>query len=160
MLATLLLAGAAFALHNPAGAATSADAGTGMVVTMVTAGEVDPNGVLPAFNGVPGAGVNNWDIAFPTGVLKVGKSYDIEALINDNNYSGSCKGNLELTQDQAGKRGVLAKFSVVNGTCSPGIIYGHDEAITIPNSPGPATLSGTIKYGTNKHVLSVPMVIQ
>ncbi|MBV9570876.1 MAG: hypothetical protein JO056_06525 [Alphaproteobacteria bacterium] len=131
-----------------------------MVVTIVTAGEVDPNGVVPTFNGVPGAGTNNWDIAFPTGVLKIGKSYNIETLINDNSYSGPCKGSLELAQEQAGKKVVLAKYSVVNGTCGPGIIYGRDEAITIPNSPGPATLSGMIKYGSNRHALNVPMVIQ
>jgi hypothetical protein len=159
MLTALFLAGAAFAVSNPSSTAT-ADAGTGMVVTMVTAGEVDPKNIVPTFNGVPGAGVNNWDIAFPTGVLNVGKDYDIEAMINDNSYSGSCKGSLELTQEQGGKVVVLAKFSVVNGTCSPGVIYGRDEVITIPNAPGPATLSGTIKYGTNKHTLKVPMVIQ
>lgn len=132
-----------------------------MVVTMVTAGEVDPNGVIPTFNGVPGAGVNNWDIALPTSILNVGKNYELEAQVIDNNYTGPCKGYIELTQEQSGKKVVLAKFVFFSkGDCSPGIGYGGDDEVTIPDSPGPATLSATMTFGTEKNVMSVPMIIQ
>ena len=162
MLTAILLAGAAsFAIPNASGAMSPPASGPGMVVTMVTAGEVDPKGIIPTFNGVPGTLVNNWDIAIPTTVLSAGDSYELETLVTDNNYSGPCKGYIELTQRQSGKKVFLAKFVfAAKGDCSPGIGYGGDDEVTIPNSPGPATLSATMEYGSGKNVMSVPMVIQ
>lgn len=161
MLTALILMGAVpLAIPNSSGAAAPATQAPGMVVTMVTAGNVDPKGVIPTENGVPGAGVSNWDIAFPTGVLQIGLKYEIETLISDNTYTGPCKFRLELTQIQAGKRVVLVKFNWGGGTCSPGITNGRAEAITIPDAPGPATLSGIVEYGDQNNKLSVPMIIR
>ena len=161
MLTALILAGAtSFSFPLPNGA-SKAPQEPGMVVTMVTAGAVDPKGIIPAVNGVSGAGVYNWDIAFPVTVLNGGHNYMLEAIVNDNNYSGPCKGFLELTQMQSGKKVVLAKFVFWSKEdCTAGFQYGGSNEFTIPDSPGSATLSGVIKYGTNKNVLNVPMVIQ
>jgi hypothetical protein len=161
MLTALLLAGAASFTFPISTGPVSAGNGPAMVVTMVTAGEVDPNGVIPTFDGVPGAGVINWDIAYPATVLYVGMNYELEALVNDNTYSGPCKGYIELTQEQSGKKVVLTKFVFYSrDDCGSGIGYGGTSEVTIPNSPGPATLSATMQYGGQKSVMSVPMVIQ
>jgi hypothetical protein len=162
MLTTLLLAGAtSFAIPLSDGATHAAAQSPGMEVTMVTAGAVDPNGIIPALNGVPGAGVYNWDIALPVTVLNGGQNYVLEAMVNDNNYTGPCKGYLELTQVQSGKKVVLAKFVFWSKEdCTAGFGYGGENEFTIPASPGPAMLSGVIKYGGSKNVMNVPMVIQ
>jgi hypothetical protein len=162
MLTTLLLAGGtSFAIPLFGGATHAAAQSPGMEVTMVTAGAVDPNGIIPALNGVQGAGVYNWDIALPVTVLNGGQNYVLEAMVNDNNYTGPCEGYLELTQVQSGKRVVLAKFVFWSKEdCTAGFGYGGENEFTIPTSPGPAMLSGVIKYGASKNVMNVPMVIQ
>jgi hypothetical protein len=52
-------------------------AGPEVFITSVTAGIVDPNGKVPTLNGVPGSGVNNYDIADPVAVLQNGTMYVI-----------------------------------------------------------------------------------
>jgi hypothetical protein len=45
--------------------------------------------------------------------------------------------------------------------CSTGDLWGWTiYSHTIPNSPGQATLTGTVSYGTQKATMSVPVVIQ
>jgi|SRR5579871_839303 len=163
MLTAMLLAGAtSFVIPHAGGAAHPSGQTPAMEVTMVTAGQADPNGIIPAFNGVPGAGVYNWDIALPVTVLNVGQNYVFEAMVSDNSYSGPCKGYVELTQQQSGKKVVLARFVFWSKEdCSAGDGYGgSSNPVTIPDSPGAVMLSGVMTYGSSKSVINVPMVIQ
>lgn len=96
MLTALLLAGAA-SLTIPSTGAALPNSEEQVAVTLLVAGEVDPNGILPAFNGVPPAGTSNWDVALPTSVLAVGHQYEFDMLANDENFSGPCKAFFELT---------------------------------------------------------------
>lgn len=141
-------------------AATGAD--TGVVVTSFTAGLVDPQSQIPHLNGVPGAGVNNWDIAIPTVVLTVSFTYDYQMTFQSIDYKGKCKGTYKLMQVQGGK-----KVTLDSGTIAPSFdcsspsawVFGANSAKPIPNSPGPATLIGTLATSKGKVTVKVPMLI-
>jgi len=120
----------------------------GMLPAFVTAGNIDPNGKVPALNGVPGSGVENLSLAFPVTVLNHGTQYVYSVVMQDNNYTGSCTVSFKLAQVQNGKTVTLDSGTVKTFSTEPGNVWiWVATGKPIPNSPGEATLTGTLKYG-------------
>ena len=124
-----------------------ANAATPVVVpTLVVATYPDPNGKVPVINGVPGAGVVNLDLGFPTSLLTHGKFYEYIVGFSDTTFSGNCTVTYKLTQIQAGKTVTLDTASRSVAT-TPGDWAWAFVGKAIPASPGLATLTGTTKCG-------------
>lgn len=129
-----------------------------VVITSFTAGFSDPNAVIPNFDAVPGAGVDNWDIALPVAVLHIGYNYTYQMTFHSVSYSGTCKATYKLMQGQTTlDSGTLVKKL---DCTSPSIWAYFVNGPQIPNSPGPATLIGTLEFGGNKSTVKVPMLIK
>src|SRR5438105_15935496 len=93
-------------------AASAAETGKGngdqdVVLTSFTAGLTDPNGKVPKLDGVPGAGVDNWDTATPKALLQSGGSYTYHMTFQSISYSRTCNATYKLTQKQGRKNVVL-----------------------------------------------------
>jgi hypothetical protein len=133
----------------------------GVLPTFLTAGQFDPNGKVPAIDGIAGAGVHNLDVAFPQAVLVHGGFYVYLFATQNTTFSGKCTSSFKLTQVQGGKTvtldsGILKK----NFACIPGSYYAWDlVGKAIPNSPGLATLEGTVAFGDNKVTMKMVMTI-
>ncbi len=159
----ITVAAAIMAMTSAAFASDAGNGDQGVVVTSFTAGLTDPNGVVPAFDGVPGAGVHNWDIATPKALLQSGTSYTYQMTFQSINYAGTCKATYKLTQKQGGKNvvldsGVIAKtFDCSSPT---NWVYAVISSKPIPSSPGPATLTGTLTLNGGKVTMQVPVTIQ
>ena len=139
---------ATLTLSSIAASAQAAPAVTPVVVpTLVLATYPDPNGKVPAINGVPGAGVSNLDVGFPTSLLKHGNFYVYIVGFSDTTFSGTCAVSFKLTQIQAGKT-VTLDMGSRNVATTPGDWAWALGGIAIPTSPGAATLTGTAKCGT------------
>jgi hypothetical protein len=157
----------AFALLPAANgvAANSSDPtkSTGVVVTSFTAGIADPNHKVPAINGVPGAGANNWDIPVPLPILKVGAFYNYQMSFYSISYTGNCKATYKLTQVQAGKTVTIDAGTIaptINCTFPSVWLYSANSSKRIPSSPGAATLTGTLTTSKGNVVVRVSMTIQ
>ena len=130
-------------------------------VNLVTAGFVDPNGVLPALNGVPNAGVNNLAVANPKALLNIGQAYTYTVGSQDLSYTGFCITSYSLTQVQGGKTVTLQGGKIQRYKCAPGnIFFWAVNAAPIPNAPGAAKLTGTVKFGTTSYKFDFPVFIQ
>ena len=129
----------------------------GVLPTVIAAGAIDPNGKVPAINGVAGAGVDNLDLAFPQVVLVHGHFYTYAFGTQNTSYSGKCTWSFTLKQGSTTlDSGTLEK----NHACTPGSYYAWLlNGKAIPNSPGLATLTGTVSFGGNKASLSVTVRI-
>jgi len=128
---------------------------------LVTAGLPDPNGILPNFNHVPDAGVGNLDIAIPVAILEHGQSYDILLESQNGSYHGTCIDSYKLVQEKAGKAVTLLSGTISKYSCAVGTQWGYYiGSKPIPDSPGAATLIGTVKYGTKSVSVSVPVYIK
>jgi hypothetical protein len=165
MLANLALAAvAAFAAPaaNSSNAAQISADGNGIIVTSASVGAIDPNGKVPTTNGVPGAGVLNWDIATPTALLNVGGKYKFAMTFHDLAYTGSCSVVVKFSQSQGGKNVVLKKITIFGQNCAAGTVYvASADTGAMPNAPGPVNLSVNVLYGSQKsNTLKVPMVLQ
>ena len=128
----------------------------------ITVGEVDPNHVIPTVDGVPGAGIDNLDIAFPDTILQHGTVYVVQVAAQDASYTGSCDITYALTQVQGGKNVTLD-----SGTINPSYacMRGQNFAVgnrtnAVPDAPGLATLTGTIAFGTKKVSTKVSVLIK
>lgn len=162
----LVLIGAAALVTASAALATEPGKGNGdqgVVLTSFTVGVTDPNGKVPTLDGVPGAGVHNWDIATPKALLLSGGSYTYQMTFQSINYSGTCKASYKLTQKQ-GSKNVTLDSGVIADTfdCSSPAnwVYAVISSKTIPSSPGPATLTGTLTLAGGKITVQVPVTIQ
>ena len=119
MLATTALAAAtAFAVAAPVHS-FDVPRNSAVVLTSITAGEVDPNGVVPTLNGVAGAGTNNWDIPIPLSALDKNSAYSFSATFQDLSYTGSCRVVFKLLQDQGGEAVKLAGSEIFSTACTP-----------------------------------------
>ena len=143
---------------HPAGIPQS----SAVVLTSITAGEVDPNGVVPTLNGVAGAGTNNWDIPIPLSTLDKSAPYSFSVTFQDISYSGTCRTAFKLQQDQDGTNVQLACGQIFSTACSPGLVFlGHrNSQISTKAIAGPATLTGTVYFGSDKSSLKIPITIQ
>jgi hypothetical protein len=152
LLVGLVLEGlSGLALAQEASSADSAmlTVGTGFLPAFVTAGAIDPNGKVPAFNAVPGAGVANLAVAIPVTLLTHGDSYCITVALQDNNVTGDYEVDYYIRQLVGGVMKTILEQKIVTGkTAAPGDAYVW--AITskaIPDSPGIATLVGRVRWG-------------
>jgi hypothetical protein len=133
-----------------------------LMAAFVTLGVLDPNNVIPTVDGVPGAGIDNLDIAFPLTAVAHGTVYVVQVAAQDLTYNGSCSITYELDQKQKGVNVVLDS-GTINGTfaCKPGTTFAvGNRTHAIPNSPGAATLTGTITYGSKTATTTLPLFIQ
>jgi len=136
---------------------------TGVMITLVTMGYIDPHNVVPAVNKVPGATVSNLDLSFPVSVLKHGYNYVYQIASQNTTYTGTCKATYTLSQVQGGKTVTLASGIIKKSwSCAAGGAWAWDISgkASIPDSPGVAKLTGTITYGANHVSMSVPVLIQ
>jgi hypothetical protein len=133
----------------------------GLMPTFITAGSIDPNGKVPAIDGVPGSGVLNLDIAQPLTLLTHGASYVYIVAMQDVNFTGTCKASFKLTQIQFNKTVTLDSGTDSGWACGPGTQWAKAfDGKTIPNFPGPATLTGTVTYGAETATIASTVVIQ
>jgi hypothetical protein len=110
---------------------------------------------------VSGSGVTNLDVSFPLTLLSHGSSYVYTLALQDNNFTGTCQASFELTQVQYNKTVTLDSAKDDSFSCGPGTNwYWVFNGKTIPDCPGPATLIGTVTYGTSKATTSTTVVIQ
>jgi hypothetical protein len=133
----------------------------GMLPAFIAAGNIDPNGKVPALNAVPGAGVSNLSLAFPVTVLNHGTRYVYSVVLQDFNFTGSATVSFKLTQVQSGKTVTLDSSTIKTFTTAPGNVWiWVTTGAAIPNSPGVATLTGYVKYGTTTTTTKTTVVLQ
>jgi len=151
-IATISVASPALAL-----AATA----TGVLITTVTASNLDPAGKVPTINGVAGAAVNNIDLAVPQAILVHGTTYFYGMTTQNNTFSGVCKDSFKLTQLQGSTTVVLDSGVIKSFDCTPGSPwFWVKTGKPVPNAPGPANLIGTVTYGGSKVTMNVKVLIQ
>jgi hypothetical protein len=133
----------------------------GILPTAMVAGLADPNGKVPALNGVAGAGVDNLDVAFPQAVLVHGGTYAYTFATQNTTYDGQCTWSYTLTQAQ-GKgtvtldSGTFKKdFACKAGSYYAWFLFGK----AVANSPGLATLTGTVSFNGKKVTLKTTVRI-
>jgi hypothetical protein len=133
----------------------------GIIPAFITAGAPDPNGKVPEFNGVPGSGVTNLDLSIPLTLLTHGNFYVYSLSLQDINFTGTCQASFTLTQMQFNKTVTIDSGKDETFSCTPGSqwlwLFG-DKAI--PDFPGPATLTGTVTYGTEKATTTTTVIFQ
>jgi len=133
----------------------------GVVPAFITAGQIDPAGKVPGLNLVSGSGVTNLDLPFPLTLLAHGSSYVYTIALQDLNFTGTCQASFTLTQVQFGATVTLDSGTNSKFSCTPGTIWFWDfGGKVIPNSPGPATLTGTVTYGGRRAVTTATVVLQ
>lgn len=161
MLAALALAGVVM-VPGPAASGNQDPArNAAILISQISAGEPDHSNTIPTLDGVPGAGVHNWDIALPNAVLTVGQSYDFEMTFNDVSYAGPCRAGFTMTRKRHGVTETLFTRTFAITQCESPFIYGMDNVTPpLPDAPGPATLTGWVTYGDKTAKLAVPVLIQ
>jgi hypothetical protein len=128
-------------------------------VAFVVAGAPDP--ALPAFNAVAGASVNNVAIANPTTILAVGQTYLYSVWSHDVSVSGTCQTSYQLSQTVGGVKTILDSHLIKKYSCAPGTDWlWVTGGVAIPNKPGPAELTGIVKFGGTAIRFNVPVLIQ
>jgi hypothetical protein len=139
--------------------------GTGTLPASITVGAIDPAGMVPVLNGVPGSGVPNSDVSIPLTVLTHGTSYCYTVSIEDNNVTGGYEVDYYIRQIVGGVAKTIVDQMIVKAqTTAPGdmwvwSIYGK----ALPDSPGIATLIGRVRWGTgytNEAIVSAKFLIQ
>jgi hypothetical protein len=154
-------AAAIFAIPGPVNPRIVPPQDGSIVITSITAGETDPNAKVPTLNGVKGAGTNNWDVAIPTGILVNGRAYTYAISFQDIGYSGSCSASYKLTQGTGAQKVTLDQGSILSTSCTAGYLYmAAAPGRVMPDSPGAATLTGTVVFGDRKVSVKVPMTIE
>jgi uncharacterized protein GlcG (DUF336 family) len=154
------------ALPLAAMALAAAPAKAQLYVTGVTATFPDPNGKVPAFNAVPGAGIPTVSNGFAQAVLTHGQSYNYCVTLASADTQGKAQVGFSL------KRGatVIQSHVIVkeaNYAVSPNGVWLYCSGyLAVPDSPGKATLTGSVIYlanGSKKSVtsrVSVAVVIE
>jgi hypothetical protein len=131
------------------------------LVSAVVAGAPDPNHKVPVFNGVPGAGVPNFDVANPQTVLVHGGVYIYCVAVQDVNFTGAATFNYKITQ---GKTTLEKATLATNVAITPGGIWAYCiGGKALPNTPGAAVLNGSVSFASSPKFtskLNVPIVIQ
>lgn len=148
-----------------AAVAQSADAPQAAVPAVlpafITAGFIDPNGVIPALNGVAGAGVANLDVAQPLTVLVHGSSYMYTVVLQNYSFTGTCVVSYKLTQVQNGKTVTLDSAQIKSFSTVPGDTWAWAMGgKAIPNSAELAMLQGIVKFGSQSQTVKVNVVLQ
>ena len=135
-------------------------------VTGITAAVPDPNGKVPAFNAVPGAGITTWSNGVAQAVLTAGQTYNYCVSAASATASGSASLSFKIERGteviQSGTIIKAKNFSIG----SNGVWYFCSGYETLPDSPGAAKLTATMLYTpggtteTQKVELSIPVQLQ
>ena len=162
----LLAAGAGILILSGAGTSVAQTAPTtttpGVLVAFISAGLRDPNGKVPVLNGVPGAGVANLSVALPQTVLVHGNVYDYVVAFQNGAYTGNCGVSFLLTQGTGASKKILdsgvikSSYSCAAGTSWAWVRVGK----VIPDSPGLASLTAIVTYGTSHAYSKTTVLIQ
>jgi hypothetical protein len=130
-------------------------------IAFVTGSLSDPKGQVPALNKVPGAGVTNLDIGIPVTIFNHGTSYVYVTALEDLNFNGTCQASFKLTQVQGGATVTLDSGTDPTFACTPSSSWAWAFfGKAIPNSPGLAKLTATVKYGTKTVSFSSTVLLQ
>ncbi len=159
--AALVLMAIAAGVAGEAAAQDSEIVGTaatpGVIAAFITAGAIDPNGKVPALNAVKGAGVTNISMASPIAILQRGHSYAFLLASQNIDFKGTCSDSYVL---QRGAK-ILARGSIHTYACAPGTYWEWEiYSPAIPNSPGPATLVGTVTFKGQKATTTANVIIR
>ncbi len=130
------------------------------LINMVIAGQPDPANVVPQFNIAPGSQVNNLSVAIPESVLTHGATYIYWVSFESVSFTGTCTVSYDISQKINGKTKILQSAKILKFQCGPGQYGAGIGGAAVPNSPGAATLTGTVAYGSTKAKLSTAIVIQ
>ena len=156
-MAALSLAAPAMSAAAPAFAAATRSG----YITAVLIGVPDSAHILPTFNKVPGTSTPNLDVALPQALVTHGQPYVVMVMSQLASFSGTCKTSYEITQVVSGVTTVVNKGAIAPYTCSAGNIFGWALGTRpIAGTPGPATLTGLVSFGTQHVRLNVPLLIQ
>jgi len=130
------------------------------VITYAVIGSADPNKKLPTLNGVPGAGVSNVDMALPIYILKHGVVYEVTIGVQNYTYAGTCVVSYALGAGATGSTNI-SNYSTQSYSCPASSVWTFPFPVAvIPNLPGAALLTATVKFGTSSVVTKVPLMIQ
>src|ERR1700710_847185 len=136
--------------------ADAVDPAPGVIADFITAGAIDPNGKVPVLNAIKGAGVSNIAMASPLAVLKHGSFYAVILTSQNVTFKGTCTDSYVL---QRGTK-ILARGTIHTYACAPGTYWEWEiNTPAIPNSPGLATLVGTVTFGGKKNTTSANVLI-
>ncbi len=142
----------AYAADTDATAATP-----GVIAAFITAGAVDPKGKVPALNAVTGAGVSNVTVASPQAILQHGHFYTFVLASQNIAFKGSCTDSYVLERGTK----ILAHGTIHTYACAAGTYWEWAaNSPAIPNSPGLATLVGTVTFGGKKATTSASVLIK
>lgn len=147
--------GACAAFFASAGNSTAAT--PGVIANFITAGAPDPRGKVPALDAVAGAGVSNITMASPIAILQHGRVYTYLMTSQNIAFKGICTDSYVLQRGAV----VLGRGQIHTYDCAPGTYWQWAiNGRTIPNSPGLATLTGTVTYGGKKATTSTTVLIR
>jgi hypothetical protein len=147
------------ALISPA-----AEAASPVFVTGIQATVPDPNGKVPAFNAVPGAGIETWSNGVAQAVLTGGQYYEYCISV----ASAKAKGTGSIVYQIVHGHTVVQSDTVIDTfpIGSQGVWYFCAGYHQLPASPGPANLVATLTYtpknggSPQQASLSVPVLLQ
>ena len=130
------------------------------VITYAVIGAADPNKKVTTLNGVVGAGVSNLDIPMPIYILKHGVVYTVTVGAQNYAFSGNCVTSYALGSGATGATNI-SNWSTASYSCPATSIGTFPFPVSvIPNTPGPALLTATVKFGTTSVVTKIPLMIQ
>lgn len=133
----------------------------GILPAFITAGLPDPSHVVPSTNKATGSAIENLDIAFPLTLLNHGQSYVYSIVLQDYNYTGASTVSYKLTQVQNGVTVTLDEATITSFNTAPGDIWlWVATGKPIPSSPGVATLTGIVTYGSKTAHTKTTVVLQ
>jgi len=135
-------------------------------VTSIIAVFPDPEGKVPSFNSVPGAGIPTWSNGLAQAVLKHGVSYNYCLSIGSGKATGKASVAFKITRGakvlQSGTILTSSQFSIAPN----GVWYECAGFHKAPRSPGAASLTGIVTFtatGATKPFvskLSTPILLE
>ncbi len=130
-------------------------------ITYAVIGDIDPNGKVPALNGVPGAGVANVDVPIPLYVLAGGSAYAITVGTQNNSFAGSCTVSYTLTAVIGGTKTTLGSATTQPYNCGKGTTWAWAfNTPALPNFKGAATLTATATFGSTTVTRNSPLTVK
>ena len=127
--------------------------------TSITATHPDPDGKVPAFNVVPGAGIQTWSDGLAQAVLTHGQYYNYCVSLG----SGAAKGSADVYFRITRGKTVIQSATIIKAKDFPvgpnGIWYFCSGYRVLPRSPGAATLIGEVAYKANGSTVPVNSLV-
>jgi hypothetical protein len=114
--------------------------------TSIVATHPDPEGKVPAFNVVPGAGIATWSNGLAQAVLTHGQYYNYCVSLGSAAAKGSANVSYRITRGKT----VIQSATIITAKAFKvgpnGVWYYCSGYRVLPSSPGPATLTGIVGY--------------